>query len=229
MECASNTPNARHISSQAPSKCDRGNNFPAANAMQKAATKVWEFDVCAEAEGARFSTQWQLRGLWRRDRMGNCASIQVLLFSCALTKRAAWNPKLGCEGIKNIDGNALSVRGPMLFNVAMPFEERVGKDYFNRALHSSGTSTWGIDLGHMGMHMKEVKVKVAKELGYMYRMPRDAGNWVYATMFDEQVWDSITGDPTVGTEKKGDLIEFVLAFGSIAHVYPCAFQTWART
>lgn len=84
-------------------------------------------------------------------------------------------------------------------------------------------------MGHMSVHIQEVKLKVAQELGHMYRMPRDTDKRVYGTIYDEQVWSSITSDPRMGTEKKGDLVEFVMAFGDIAPFYPCAFQQWAKS
>lgn len=69
-------------------------------------------------------------------------------------------------------------------------------------------------------------MNVAQELRYIYSMSRGAGIWMYATNFDDQQWDAITA---MGAEKKGDLVEFVLAFGSIAPFNPRAFQHWPRS
>lgn len=59
-------------------------------------------------------------------------------------------------------------------------------------------------------------MRVGEELGYMYWMSRAAGKLVYVNMVGEQVCDTVTVDPHVSEEKKGDLVDFVMAFGSVA-------------
>lgn len=164
-------------------------------------------------------------------------------FSRALRKDAVWNPKLDCEGKTGlptlvtfkrniIDNNALSSSGPTILNTAMAFKERAGKEYVKDITQWDHAivyrELWNIDLKQTGVHKQKVKVKVAQELGNMYRMSRDAGNWTYATMFDAQDWDAITSDPAVGVERNDDLADVIMAFGGVAPVYPGTFQQWAN-
>lgn len=109
---------------------------------------------------------------------------------------------------------------------------KVGKAYFKETTYWGHVTLHrkhsGVSLRQLGVHVQEVKMKVVQELGDAYKMSRDAGNWMHATIFDDNQWNANTADPAMGSEEKSDLVHFVLAFGSTALSCPSAFRQWPR-
>lgn len=85
----------------------------------------------------------------------------------------------------------------------------------------------GLDLGSLGAYLKEGKVQVASEAGYLNGVAGDAGSWTYAHILDEQQWAGSTGKPDPNGEAKGGFfLEFAMAFAGLAPFYPTAFSHW---
>lgn len=101
-------------------------------------------------------------------------------------------------------------RGTVKSGAAVQYKETIGRHAAKEITYWGHVTIfrddWSRDVGSVGAYMPEVKVQVASETGYLYRIASDVGNWTYAHIIDDHQWAGITGNPDLNDETKRDLL-----------------------